>query len=95
MQNQKIISNGRTDERADGVTSSLLELFIAAKNDPKIKSKSKVSIEENIENKSWSTTQVDPKTVFEPYPDPKNSLVGPNKSKTRSNSIIRRDENWF
>ena len=36
------------------------------KSDPKIKSKSKVKVEENIENKICSTTQVDPKTVFEP-----------------------------
>ena len=34
------------------------------KNDPKIKSKSKVRIEENIENKSYSTSWVVPKTVF-------------------------------
>ena len=39
------------------------------KNDPKIKSKSKVRIEENIENKSFSTTWVDPKIVFQPYPE--------------------------
>ena len=34
------------------------------KNDPKIKSKSKVRISRNIENESRSTTWVDPKTVF-------------------------------
>ena len=57
---------------------------IASKNDPKIKSKSKVRIEENIENKSCSTICVDPKTVFEPYLDPKNSTFGPKKVKKNS-----------
>ena len=51
------------------------------KNDPKIKSNSKVKIEVSIENKSYSTTWVDPKTVLELYPDPKNSPLGPQKSK--------------
>ena len=41
--------------------------------DPKIKSKAKVRIEENIGNKSCSTAWVDLKTVFEPFPDPQNS----------------------
>ena len=40
------------------------------KNDPQIKSKSDVRIEKIKENKSCSITWVDPKTVFEPYPDP-------------------------
>ena len=35
------------------------------KNCPKIKSNSKVRIEGIIENKSWSTTWVDPKTAYE------------------------------
>ena len=43
------------------------------KNDPRIKSKSKVRIEENIENKRCSTTRIEPKTGFKPYPNPKNS----------------------
>ena len=38
-------------------------------------------MEENIDNKSCSTTLVDPKTFFEPYPDPKNSPLGPQKVK--------------
>ena len=46
------------------------------KNCPKIKSKLKVWIEGTIENKCCSTKWVDPKTVFEPYPDPKNSWLG-------------------
>ena len=50
------------------------------KNDPKIRS-SKVSIEVTKENKSCSTTWVDPKRVFEPYPDPKDSPLGPQKVK--------------
>ena len=39
-----------------------------SKNNPKIKSKSKVRIEGTIENKSCSAIQIDPKNVFEPYP---------------------------
>ena len=41
------------------------------KNDPKIESKSNVRIERNKENESGSTTWVDPKSVVEPYPNPK------------------------
>ena len=44
------------------------------KKDPKIKSISNVRIEETIENKSFSTTGVDPRTVFDPTPVPINSL---------------------
>ena len=51
------------------------------KNDPKIKSKSKVRIEGTIENKSYSTTWVHPKTVFETILDPKNIQLGPQKVK--------------
>ena len=49
------------------------------KNDPKNKSKSKTRIEENIENKMFSTTWVDPKTVFERYPDPEIAHLVPKK----------------
>ena len=51
------------------------------KNDPKIESKSNVRIEGNIENQSYLTTWVDPKTVIEPYPNPMNSQLGPQKVK--------------
>ena len=50
------------------------------KNGPKIKSNSNVRIEGIIENKSCSITWVDRKTVFEPYPEPKNS---PNRAKKK------------
>ena len=47
------------------------------KSEPKLnKKKSKFTIEENIENRSCSTTWRDPKTIFEPYPEPKNSPLG-------------------
>ena len=36
------------------------------KNDPKIKSKSKVRIEENVENKTYSTTYLDPRNQKDP-----------------------------
>ena len=51
------------------------------KNDPKIKSKLKVRIKEHIQNEICSATRVDPKTVFEPDPSPKNSPFGPQKVK--------------
>ena len=34
-----------------------------------------------MQNESWTTTWIDPKTVFEPYPKPKNSPLGPQKVK--------------
>ena len=37
------------------------------KNDPQIKSKSKVRLEGIIENESYSNTWVDLRTVFEPH----------------------------
>ena len=49
--------------------------------DPKIKSKSDVIIEGGMGYKSCSTTWVDPKTVFEPYLDPKISVFRPQKVK--------------
>ena len=48
---------------------------------PKIKSKSNVRIEGNIEHESCSTTWVDPIKVIEPYPNPKNSPLGLQKVK--------------
>ena len=66
-----------------------------SKKDPKIKWKSKVRIEETTENKSCSTTWIDPKTVFEHYPDPKNSPLVPqnvkNYTKIKSKSKVRID----
>ena len=60
MQNQKKDVDGRTNERTnertDGVTLSLLELLIAAKNYPKFKSNSKVRIDGIIENESCLPT---------------------------------------
>ena len=47
------------------------------KNDPKIKSTSKFKTEETLGNEHCSTTLVDPKKLFEPYPGPKNSPLGP------------------
>ena len=44
-------------------------------------SNSNVRIERNKENESCSTTRLDHKTVFEHYPDPKNSSLGPQKVK--------------
>ena len=38
-------------------------------------------MEKYIENENCSTTWVDPKTVFEPFPNPKNSPLGPQKVK--------------
>ena len=44
-----------------------------------------LKFEETIENKSFSTTRVDPKTVFEPYPSQKNSPFVPQKVKKTHN----------
>ena len=58
--------------------------FPNPKNSPlgaKMKSKSKVRIESNIENESCSTTCVDQKTVVKPHPNPKIAHQGPKKSK--------------
>ena len=45
-----------------------------------------------IENKRWSTSWVDPKTVVEPYPDPKRNPLGlqkvKNDPKIKSNSKV-------
>ena len=52
---------------------------LKVKNDPKIKSKSNVRIEGNIENESFSTKWVDHKPVINPHPNPKSSPLGPQK----------------
>ena len=69
-----------------GDPKTVFELYPDPKNNPlgpqkarnglKIKLKSKVRIEEIIENKDCSTTLVDHKTVLKLYPDPKNSPLG-------------------
>ena len=41
----------------------------------------RAEIEQNSEKKSFQSIWGDPKTVFEPYPNPKNSPLGPQKSK--------------
>ena len=67
------------------------------KNDPKIKSRSKVKIERNIENESYWTTWVDPKTIVEPHPNPKSSPLGPQKVKNdpkiKSKSNVKIERN--
>ena len=58
-----------------------------------MKEQLKVRIEWSIENKSCSAIQIDPKNVFETYPNPKISLLGPQKAKKnpkiRSKSKVR------
>ena len=46
-----------------------------------VKNCQKRGFEENIENKSCSTTWLDSKTVFKPYPNPKLAHLGPQKVK--------------
>ena len=60
------------------------------KNYPKIKSNLNVRIQGIIQNESFSTTWVDPKTVLEPHIEPKNSPLGPRKSKMTPKSC----QNW-
>ena len=52
-----------------------------AKNNPKIQLNLKVKIEGMLENKSCSTMWVDPKIIFKPNSNPKNSPLGPPKAK--------------
>ena len=63
------------------------------KNDPKIKLKSNIRIDKNIQNESFSITWVDPKTVFEPFCNPKNSQLGlqkvENYPKIKSNTNVK------
>ena len=66
-------------------------VWLKVKNDPKIKSKSKVRIERNIENESCSTT------IFKSYPNPNDSPLGPRKVKNdpkiKSKSKVRIERN--
>ena len=89
----------QTDRPTDRPTHLGIEAPIPElKNDPKIESKSNVRIERDKENESCSTTWVDPKLVVEPYPNPKNSPLGPQKvkndpkTKSKSNVRIERDK---
>ena len=67
------------------------------KNGPQIESKSNIRIDGNVQNESCSTKRVDPKTVFEPYPNLKNSPLGPQKYKNdpkiKSKSNVRMEGN--
>ena len=53
----------------------------------------RAEIEQHSENKSYQYILEDPKTVFEPYPDPKNSPLGlqkvKNDPKIKSKSNVR------
>ena len=59
-------------------------------NDPKIKSKSKVWIEENIDNQSCSTTWSDPKTALNPNLTAKIARCDPQKNKMTK----KLSQNW-
>ena len=54
-------------------------------------------IEQYYENKSYQSILGDPKTVFEPYPNPKNSPLGPqkvkNEPKIKSKSNVKIEGN--
>ena len=51
--------------------------------------KIKVRIERNTENESCWTTWIDPKTVFEPHIEPKNSPLGPQKVNNSPNIKLK------
>ena len=63
------------------------------KSDAQFKSKTKSTTEENIENQSWSTTWVHPKTFLKSNLDPKNRPLGfqkfKNNPKIKSNTKVR------
>ena len=50
---------------------------------PKSSQNQQLELKKRIGIKSCSTTCVDPKTVSKPYPDPKNSSLGPQKVKNK------------
>ena len=62
---------------------------------PKLSQNQKSEFEGTIENKSYSTTRIDPKAVFETYPSPKNSPLGPPKEKSdpKIKSKVKIEEN--
>ena len=71
-----------------GVTFSLTDSLTHSLTDSLTDSLTKVEkqhdiaeIEQYFENKSYRSILGDSKTVFEPYPDPKNSPFGPQKVK--------------
>ena len=49
---------------------------------PKLSQIKKVRMEGIIKNESCSSTWVDPKTAYEPFPNPKNRPLGPQKVKS-------------
>ena len=57
----------------------------------------RAEIEQNTESKRYQSILADPKTVFKPYPDPKNSPLGPKKLKNdpkiKSKSNVGFEEN--
>ena len=61
------------------------------------KLRDRAEIEQNSENKSYKAILGDPKTVFEPYPNPKNIPLGPQKVKNdpkiKSKTNIRIERN--
>ena len=52
-----------------------------SKMTPKLSQNQKSEVTKTIERKIFTNTWVDPKTVLEPYQDPKNSPLGPEKLK--------------
>ena len=68
-----------------------------SENNPKMKSTSSVRFEGMIKNESCSIKWVDPKTVFEPYLNPKKDPLGPQKVKNdpkiESKSNVRIEKN--
>ena len=68
------------------------------KNNPKTTPKSGKNLSQNIvsiENESYSAIQIDPKNIFEHYPSPEISSLGPQKAKKdpKIRSIIK-SKNW-
>ena len=65
-----------------------------AQNDPKIRVTTKVLNEGSTENKSLLAWLVDPKTVFETYPGPKNCAFGSQKAKVAPELSQIKSQNW-
>ena len=73
---EAIASLGVTFSLTDSLTHSLTHSLTKVEKQHDI-----AEIEQYFENKSYRSTLGDSKTVFEPYPYPKNSPFGPQKVK--------------
>ena len=63
-----------------------------AQKEPKNWSKTKITIEGSTENKSFSALWLDPDTIFETFPGPKKSPLGPKSENHLKNQTYQMSE---